>query len=175
MTSAGEFILRLEALGEGERSDLRKLAGKPLDESLRGFDLFTGLWWPLREKSQAAPSREPSWLVAKLFGAFPIPCAWSEDQARLASVPHLLGHLEPSEPLGQDRFRRRFDGLLQAPLCAVEPHLRWGLSHISRSRPPSLDWVQLLEDLSVWDLGTEHRRRVDVRQQWAKLYLTRTA
>ncbi len=60
-----------EALKEGERSKLRGLAGQPLDHTLPGFDLFTGIWWPLRKKNKAAPRRETSWLLAKLFGAFP--------------------------------------------------------------------------------------------------------
>jgi len=59
------YINRLEDLQEGERSRLRRLAGMPLDAALPGFDLFTGLWWPLRQASPVAPRRETSWLVGE--------------------------------------------------------------------------------------------------------------
>lgn len=73
MSQTAEYIKRLSALQEGERSRLRRLSSRSLDTTLQGFDLFTGLWWPLRVKSPATPRREPSWLVAKLFGAFRVP------------------------------------------------------------------------------------------------------
>jgi len=38
MSATAEYIERLEALKEGERSRLRRLAGMPLDETLAGFD-----------------------------------------------------------------------------------------------------------------------------------------
>jgi CRISPR type I-E-associated protein CasB/Cse2 len=73
------------------------------------------------------------------------------------------------------RFRRRFDAILQAPLPALEPHLRWALSAIAdgveRGTVSGMDWVQLLHDLSIWDRGEEHRRERDVRDIWAKDYL----
>ena len=68
MSQTAKYIKKLSDLQEGDRSRLRRLAGRPLDATLQGFDLFTGLWWPLRAKSPATPRREPSWLVAKLFG-----------------------------------------------------------------------------------------------------------
>ena len=78
MTPTDRFIERLENLKEGEQSRLRTLAGRSLDERLDGFDLFTGLGWPLRQTSPVAPRRETSWLVAKLFGAFgkAVPQSW---------------------------------------------------------------------------------------------------
>lgn len=170
MSQTAAFIRQLENLKEGERSRLRRLAGQPLDRTLHGFDLFTGLWWPLRYESQAAPRRETSWLVAKLYGAFPIPHAQGQ------TLASLLGRLEPREEHDQQRFRCRFDALLCSPLPVLEPHLRWALALLAdaavRGTFPGIDWVRLLDDLSIWDRGEAHRRDCDIRDIWAEDYLT---
>ncbi len=175
MTQTQKFIHRLESLKDGERSRLRRLAGKSLDDTLQGFDLFTGLWWPLREKSQAAPRRETSWLVAKLYGAFPIRHIRPDDPVARPTLPHVLGRCEPRDEHGRARFRTRFDALLCSPLSALEPHLRWALSVVAdavkKDRCSGIDWGQLLDDLSIWDRGPEHRRERDVRDIWAEKYL----
>jgi hypothetical protein len=175
MTQTEKFIRRLEALKEGERSRLRTHAGQGLDETLPGFDLFTGLWWPLRQESQVVPRRETSWLVAKLFGAFPIRNVRPDELGVRLTFPYVLSRCEPRDDLGRERFRRRFDALLQAPLSGLEPHLRWALSVVAdavkKDRCSGLDWVQLLNDLSIWDRGEEHRIERDVRDIWAEKYL----
>ncbi len=168
-----QFIKQLEALQEGERSRLRRLAGQPLDQTLPGFDLFTGLWWPLRAKNQRAPRRETAWLVAKLFGAFPIPPVRDQD----AHLPTILGRREPlaREKSEHKRYRDRFDALLESPLASLEPHLRWSLTVVAdavkNKRAPGLDWAALLDDLSIWDRSDEHRRKRDIRDIWAEQYL----
>lgn len=173
MSETLELIQRLESLGEGERSRLRRLAGRSLDESLAGFDLFTGLWWPLRTKSTSAPRREIAWLVAKLYGSFPVPLA-NDERSSLARV---LGQCELDLTRQNDRwrFRSRFDTLLRTPLAALEPNLHWALSTVrdavAARRLTGIDWVQLTEHLSIWDRGDEHRLKRDVRDIWAEEYL----
>lgn len=157
--STPDYINRLERLKEGERSRLRSLAGMPLDARLDGFDLFTGLWWPLRATNERAPRREPSWLVAKLFGAFgfAVPHARSEGQKMRPTLPAVLGACEPRHERNGPRFRTRFDALLCSPLSALEPHLRWALDEIARAAQgcgvTGIDWARLLDDLSLWDRG----------------------
>ncbi|MBX3382057.1 MAG: type I-E CRISPR-associated protein Cse2/CasB [Phycisphaeraceae bacterium] len=176
------YIQRLNALKEGERSRLRSLAGQPLDTRLDGFDLFTGLWWPLRQASPVAPRREPSWLVAKLFGAFgsEVPQFVPEGRNVGPTLPAVLGVCEPRDEHGQKRFRQRVDTLLCTPLPALEPHLRWALGEVAKAMQgrtsharglTGIDWARLLDDLSIWDRGEEHRRRRDVRDEWAEAYL----
>lgn len=200
MSQTLAFIRRLEDLKEGERSRLRRLAGQPLDHSIQGFDLFTGLWWALRQSSPVAPRRETSWLVAKLYGAFPIPYFRPDPPIEPPTFARLLGRCEPPRPAcpqaallsstppdrepakGQfivaRRYRRHFDAMLQAPLPAIEPHLHWALSVIAHAVDkgafPGLDWGQLLDDLSIWDRGEKHRRKRDVRDIWAEQYLNAT-
>ena len=160
MSQAEEFISKLENLKEGECSRLRWLAGQPLDKTLQGFDLFTGLWWPLRQTSSVAPRRETSWLIAKLYGAFPIPHVRTDLLGDRPTLARLLGRCDPRDDHGRERFRRRFDALLCSSLSGVEPHLRWALSVISdavaRRTFVGMDWAQLLDDLSIWDRGEEH-------------------
>ena len=179
MSQTAEYIKRLSSLKEGERSLLRRLSGESLDKELQGFDLFTGLWWPLREKNQAAPQRETSWLVAKLFCSFRVPHIRPDSGSGL-SLPQVLGRCEPNEEKKKKRFRNRFDSLICTSLSSLEPHLSWALGeaaqavagHVSYARDvQGIDWVQLLDDLSLWDRGEEHRHRYDVRDVWSKKYL----
>lgn len=205
MSETLAFIRRLEKLKEGERSHLRRLAGQALDHTLPGFDLFTGLWWPLRQDSPVAPRRETSWLVAKLYGAFPIPHVRPDDTFNRPTLASVLSRCEPPHPACSDaallssappdhdpargqfiearRYRRRFDAMLQAPLFVLEPHLRWALSEVAKAIAGrvthgkgviGIDWAQLLDDLSIWDRGKEHRRKRDVRDIWAEQYLNAT-
>lgn len=182
MSATLEFIRCLEGLQEGERSRLRGLAGMPLDATLPGFDLFTGLWWPLRARNSAAPRRELAWLVAKLFSAFHVPHI-RPDSGNGASLPEVLSRCEPHDESDRKRFRTRFDALLCSSLPSLEPHLRWAIrvvdnavaGHLPYARHvKGIDWAQLLDDLSIWDRGKEHRRASDVRDIWAETYLNAT-
>ncbi|MCC7350777.1 MAG: type I-E CRISPR-associated protein Cse2/CasB [Phycisphaerales bacterium] len=187
MSQTLAFIRRLEDLKEGERSRLRRLAGRPLDQTLAGFDLFTGLWWPLRQKSPATPRRETSWLAVKLFGAFgsSVPHVRPEF-GNGPTLPAVLGLCEPSDPpefMARNRFRTRFDAILCAPLSGIEPPLSWALDEIGRAvagRVPraagvkGIDWAQLLDDLSIWDRDEQYRRGRDIRDLWAEQYLNAT-
>jgi len=182
MSQTDEYIKRLSDLQDGERSRLRCLAGRPLDATLQGFDLFTGLWWPLRAKSPATPRREPSWLVAKLFGAFRVPHI-RPDSGVGPSLPEVLAHCEPYDDVPRKRFRTRFDALLCSSLASLEPHLGWALGEVARvvaghashvQDVKGIDWAQLLDDLSIWDRGKAHRRGHDVRDIWAEAYLNAT-
>lgn len=179
MSQTAEYIKRLSDLQEGERSRLRHLAGRPLDATLQGFDLFTGLWWPLRAKSPATPRRAPSWLVAKLFGAFRVPHIRPDSGVGI-SLPEVLGRCEPTDDSERNRFRVRFDTLLCSSLSSLEPHLRWAMGEVARAVAghmphvrdvKGIDWVQLLDDLSIWDRGEEHRSGRDIRDAWAESYL----
>jgi len=179
MSQTAEYIKRLSSLQEGDLSRLRSLSGRGLDATLQGFDLFTGLWWPLRAKSPATPRREPSWLVAKFYGAYNVPHVGPETGPG-HTLPEVLARCEPEEDNVSARFRTRFDNLLCSPLSSLEPPLRWALGEVAGAvagRVPhaqdikGLDWVQLLDDLSIWDRGVEHRRGRDVRDLWAEMYL----
>ena len=158
MTPTEEFIQTLGSLKAGDLGRLRQHSGLNLDESVDGFDLFAGLWWPLREKNQKAPRQEVAWLVAKLYAFCSMP---QEDGATLACQ---LGKLHFSDEQARSRHQRRFDDLLLLPLGQIEPALQWALTLIDTDGG-SLDWVRLTDELSIWE-------REETRVKWAKAFLS---
>ncbi|MCY2952890.1 MAG: type I-E CRISPR-associated protein Cse2/CasB [Planctomycetota bacterium] len=156
-TATGQFIQTLEGLKPGDLGQLRKHAGLALDESVDGFDLFAGLWWPLREKNQKAPRREVAWLIAKLYAFCPMP------QSGGATLASQLGSLKGTDERAAKRRQQKFDELLSLPLSQIEPALHWALMLIAENGKV-LDWVRLTDELSIWE-------REEIRLKWAKQYL----
>jgi CRISPR-associated protein Cse2 family len=136
-----QYVEVLRHLKSGELGLLRTHAGQGLDETVGGFDLFTGLWWPLRAKNQNAPRREVAWLVAKLYAFRPI------SHSRDETLACQLGRSRPANDRAE-RFTKRFDRLLTLPIRKIEPALRWALDLIA-SKDLKLDWVILTDDLSI--------------------------
>lgn len=164
MSQTLAFVNKLGDLKEGERSRLRRLAGQPLDKTLQGFDLFTGLWWPLRATNERTPQRDVSWLVAKLYGVSSVPHIRPE-LGLGPSFPAVLGRCEPSDPpeyRARSSFRRRFDAVVSSGPSDIESRLHWALREIARAvagqvayarSVTGIDWALLLDDLSLWDKG----------------------
>lgn len=153
-----EYVMKLMHLKTGDLGLLRTHIGQALDESVDGFDLFTGLWWPLREKNLRAPRRSVAWLVAKLYAFCPLAQSTGDTLARQ------LRKCQPKEPRDRERYRRRFDELLSLSLEELEPALQWALQQIA-SRNARLDWAKLTDDLSIWE-------REKVRLEWAEEFIT---
>ena len=162
MTPTELYIKKLEALKAGELSRLRRLAGQPLDTSLGGFDLFTGLWWPLRQKEVKTPRREVAWLVAKLYATRPMPQVAGKPFARQ------VGHLRPpyrKVTTDRERFTTRFDAILQSSLNNLELQIRGLLELLHEEmKEPGLDWVALTNDLSAWE-------KESIKRQWAQEFI----
>jgi CRISPR type I-E-associated protein CasB/Cse2 len=159
VSATDQFVQTLAGLKPGDLALLRAHSGAGLDETVAGFDLFAGLWWPLRQQSQRAPRREVAWLVAKLLAARPIPHAPGDAQ-RLARQ---LARCQPSDERARVRFQDKFDQMLSLPVDEIEPSLRWALGRIADAGG-SLDWVALTDDLSLWN-------REKTRLGWAKQFL----
>lgn len=157
MTATEQYINVLTNLKTGELGLLRTHAGQGLDETVEGFDLFTGLWWPLRQKNQRAPRREVAWLIAKLYAFRPM--EHSSDETLACQ----LGRCRPSKEKGEKRFVQRFDRMLTLPLSKIETDLRWALDVLA-SKDMKVDWVKLTDDLSIWE-------RESTRLKWAEQFL----
>jgi CRISPR type I-E-associated protein CasB/Cse2 len=157
MSATEQYIEVLTRLKSGDIGLLRKHAGQGLDGSVDGFDLFAGLWWPLRKDSPKAPRREVAWLIAKLYAFCPIP------QSSGDTLVHQLRKCQPSEERERKRFQQKFDEMLFLPLDKIEPALRWALDLVA-SKDRRLDWVKLTDDLSIWE-------RESKRIEWAKQFL----
>lgn len=146
----------LAKLDEGEIQELRTNRGGALSRTVTGFDLFSGLWWPLRENN-TAPRREVSWLAAKLYSSHP------ETSEGSLEISEVLRSIEPQKETECKLYRRRIDSLLRSELADLEPHLAWAIATISKVER-KFDWAALIADLSNWE-NTETRRA------WAQLYL----
>jgi len=157
MSATEQYIATLAHLQAGDLGLLRTHAGQRLDESVDGFDLFAGLWWPLREKNQLAPRREVAWLVAKLYAFNPI------EHSPGNSLARQLRQCQPNEDGNREAYRKRFDRMLILPLGKIEPALQWALSQVA-SKGLKLDWVQLTDDLSIWERET-------TRLKWAEQFI----
>jgi len=150
MKPTEEFISNLAKLKAGDLGLLRAHIAKGLDESVNGFDIFTGVWWQVREKSAGAPRREVSWLVMKLYAFRPLEPVNNDDFI----LPRLLGKQAYGDR--KSRIYSKFDELVQTPLNNIEPALQWALSIISEQNR-QLNWVHLTDTLSIWE-DTKTRR-----------------
>lgn len=157
MTATEQYIEYLTRMKSGELGLLRQHAGQGLDETVDGFDLFAGLWWPLRAKSERTPRREVAWLIAKLYACRPIPQAPGE------MLAGQLSRCQPNKGPEKERFTQKFDRMLTQPLGKIEPDLRWALALLA-SKNLKLDWVKLTNDLSIWE-------RESKRLEWANQFL----
>ena len=153
------FIERLSLLNEGDIGLLRSHSGSNLDKSLEGFDMFTGIWWYLRQNGWA-PKRRVSWLITKLYAQFPFP---QESEFTLAKH---LSYCAPKDFDDHLRFQSRFDQILLSQFTQLEPHLLWALSTIRQNSSGEIkfDWVQLTNDLWKWDND-------DTKIKWAEEFL----
>lgn len=159
--------------GVGGLTTVRLAPGLNLDQDIAAFDIFTGVWWLIHQKSHQdhrqkrhqAPRRKVAWLVTKLIAAYPI--FHRKDQFLFLQLGIRERKLKEDD---RDRFRRRINQILTARLDQLEPHLHWAIGQIKELSPsPSLDWVQLTDDLSIWDQGFHY---YDIRQKWAYQYLS---
>ena len=157
MTPTEQYVQVLTNLKSGELGLLREHAGRGLDESVGGFDLFAGLWWPLRAKNQRAPRRAVAWLIAKLYAFRPI------EHSSGQTLAWQLGRGGKDKDPAKDPFARRFDSMLTLPIDKLEPALQWALDLIA-SKHLKLDWVKLTDNLSRWERET-------TRLKWAEEFL----
>ena len=157
MTATEQYVEVLTHLKSGELGLLRKHAGQGLDQSVDGFDLFAGLWWPLRAKYQKAPRRAVAWLIAKLYAFRPI------EHSPGQTLCYQLGRCRNDDAPQEDPVAQRFDTMLALPIAKIEPALHWALDLIA-SKDLKLDWVELTDALSFWELES-------TRLKWADEFL----
>jgi len=164
--SAGvkKFVSRLVDRKNGIISLLRSSAGTGIDRDAIAFDLFTGLWWPIRQHHKDTPRRHVAWLVCKLYGWTPLP---QQNGNRLprqlarAAVQQARANAKRGNEI-RESIMDRFDLLLNTPVERIEPELEWALATVADALDnPGIDWNKLIDHLSVW-----HRH--SVRLFWAQ-------
>jgi len=157
VTPTEQYVEVLAQLKSGELGLLREHAGRGLDESVEGFDLFAGLWWPLRAKNQRAPRRAVAWLIAKLYAFRPI------EHSPGQTLACQLARCRKDKDREEDPVAQRLDKMLTLPVHKIEPALQWALGLVA-SKNLKLDWVKLTDDLSIWERET-------TRLKWAEEFL----
>lgn len=166
MSVTSEYILNLSKLKSGDLGLLRTHSCQGIDESAEAFDLFAGIWWPLRQKNQFAPRRKVAWLIAKLYAFCPIENSSDKND----TFARQLRRCEPYDKEERKRFRNKFDELLTQQFEHLEFIMQWALK-ILESNDCKLNWAQLTDDLSRWEQGEYHKSGQDIREIWAIEYL----
>jgi CRISPR type I-E-associated protein CasB/Cse2 len=161
MNGSQFFVDALEHLNPTSLSLLRRSTGQSLAESVPAFDLFTAIFWPLRERYRGL-SRQACWRVATLYSWHPQP--FGTDDLGLG-----LGRLVPFGYRDVDvrerkRQRRWFEALLTSDGAGLDAVLKHAVGRLARHRIP-IDWRQLLEDLTVWR-SSRHVTQI----KWATSY-----
>lgn len=140
------FVTALEKLGPDALSLLRRSTGFSLAESVTAFDLFTEIYWPLRERHRGL-SRRTCWQVATLYPWHPQPRGTSDLGLSLARLAP-LGYRD-TDRREREREERRFETLLAAAHTALDAALHDAVRRLARRQIP-IDWRQLMEDLTAW-------------------------
>lgn len=111
-----DYVHRLTSQGglkSGNLSILRALSGQDLARSVGAFDLFSGLYWPIRQRTPRAPQREDAWLVAKVYSKFPwVPV--DNESAYITTYAAYLWRRTHASPYALAPLVQRLDRLVAA-------------------------------------------------------------
>lgn len=153
-----ERIVSAPGLKGGHLARLRALAMKKLSADVSAYDLFTGLYWPIRGRSPRAPRRNDAWNLAKLYAKFP----WVPSADNVHTLPEHLSRLCLTLPTAS--LARRFDRLfvirgkdfelaLQQLLALTRKPLQASaVTHpLLPGKFPPLNWSRLLHEMRDWD------------------------
>lgn len=134
----------------GELALLRSQAQRDLATSVLAYDLFTGLWWPLRRNDPRVPERASAWQLIKLYSFIPV----AQDPSPSRRLAEHLRRLwkAASDERERARLGRRYDQLFASRHGELEARLREALLMVVNAKRregalPALDWEELLESL----------------------------
>lgn len=139
--SAGvlKFVRLAAGLDPASWAVLEQAAHTSLNQSPAAFDIFTGLYWPLRNRDRTVPSRNAAWLALKLMAA----------AGRLRPQPRrLTGSYEPWRdlPLHDSPAKARVYAKAIPQGRQLETALREVLHrHARKTKPAPIDWPGLCQ------------------------------
>ena len=143
------FISQLFVLSAGDKTRLRAMLGRNPCWDVQAGDLFTGIFWPLRQKKLGRLERESCWIVATLFAFNELP---GGERAGM-DIGAVTGHVKSwgfRNDHEKKRAERRFKNLLQMDRAQLALPLAV-LIRILRKRNVPVDWTRLLTDLTEWN------------------------
>jgi CRISPR type I-E-associated protein CasB/Cse2 len=142
------FLNRLKELPASDLKLLRENTGGTPGSDVRAFDLFTEIFWELRQKHKQL-NKETCWLVATLY-------SWHSHESHDAQYGSLASVLkrvhqktcrnDESKKTAQNRFIR----MLNLPRKELGPPLADVLRLFNR-QGLAVYWPRLLDDLSRWN------------------------
>jgi hypothetical protein len=139
-----QFVLSAERLlTQADWGALTNAAFREMQEAPAAFDVFSGLYWGLRDKKIVGlPSRNAAWLVLKLMAAVPV-------QARII---YPKAKFNPLQSLPRRQIRERGRTSLYPVSFPRGPRLEAALrgaldSHMRKRCPEPIDWIGLCNGL----------------------------
>ncbi len=144
---ASRFVRAAERLlTESDWAALSAAAFKGMHEAPAAFDIFSGLYWGLRDKVKRLPSRNAAWLVLKLMAAVPARARLQNDSA----VENLLRHL-PRRQLRELRGDRHLNSIYPVSFprgnrLVADLHREIDKS-MRRRKPQPIDWAGICDAL----------------------------
>jgi hypothetical protein len=135
------FVRAATALDDASWAMIAAAADQPMGTSVAAFDVFTSIYWPLRNRISAMPSRQAAWLTLKLMATVP------STRHSIAMVRQTF-HPWKELPRHQRSYRRHNGTIGAYPLrIPTDRALELGLRDIirgDRSGNP-VDWAGLCQ------------------------------
>ena len=139
-----QFVLSAERLlTKADWGALTNAAFREMQEAPAAFDVFSGLYWGLRDKKiNGIPSRNAAWLALKLMAAVPA-------QARLIDAK---ANFSPLQSLPKRQIKERGKRSLYPVSFPRGPRLEAALrdaldSNMRQQYPKTVDWIGLCNGL----------------------------
>jgi hypothetical protein len=130
-------------LSQADWGVLSNAAFRAMHEAPAAFDVFSGLYWGLRDKKiNGIPSRNAAWLALKLMAAVPA-------QARLIDAK---ANFSPLQSLPKRQIKERGKRSLYPVSFPRGPRLEAALrdaldSNMRQQYPKTVDWIGLCNGL----------------------------
>ena len=124
------------------------LADRSMDESPEAFDLFSGLYWNLRNRKQSLPSRQVAWLLLKLMASVPARLRIARSDANWNPLDKLKTR-QPLPPRDQKKGVLREYPRSFPDIRLLEVQLREILRKNIHSRnPETVNWRLLADQIN---------------------------
>jgi hypothetical protein len=142
------FLRETRRLSGVDWGILSRAANTTMDQSPEAFDLFSGLYWRVRNRGRSLPSRQSLWLVLKLMAAAPAPYREVESDPDFNPLRELPQYQAKAPEDRRKGVLREYPRALPRG-AALETQLREAIrKHLTLSKPTSIAWADLCDQLN---------------------------